>query len=65
MLRRHTFLRAAALAACGFAAPLAAFAQQAFPAKPVKLVIAFPAGGPTDITMRQLADNASRISASP
>ena len=61
MLRRHTFLRAAALAACGFAAPLAAFAQQAFPAKPVKLVIAFPAGGPTDITMRVLAENAGKI----
>lgn len=33
----------------------------AFPAKPIKLVIAFPAGGPTDITMRALADNASKV----
>jgi hypothetical protein len=38
---------------------------QAFPAKPIKLVIAFPAGGPTDITMRQLADNASKILGQP
>ena len=51
---------AAALAAATLAAPFAAQAQ-AFPSRPVKLVIAFPAGGPTDITMRQLADNAGRI----
>lgn len=37
----------------------------AFPAKPIKLVIAFPAGGPTDITMRALADNASKILGQP
>jgi tripartite-type tricarboxylate transporter receptor subunit TctC len=34
---------------------------QTFPVKPIKLVIAFPAGGPTDITMRSLADNAGKI----
>ncbi|MCM2253854.1 MAG: tripartite tricarboxylate transporter substrate binding protein [Ramlibacter sp.] len=48
------------LAAASIAAPsLGAFAQT-FPAKPIKLIIAFPAGGPTDITMRSLADNASK-----
>lgn len=36
-----------------------------FPAKPIKLVIAFPAGGPTDITMRALADNASKVLGQP
>ena len=64
MLRRSSFLCAATLAACGLVSPLAAFAQ-GFPTKPVKLVIAFPAGGPTDITMRQLADNASKILGQP
>ena len=40
------------LAAATVATPsLSAFAQ-AFPARPIKLIIAFPAGGPTDITMR-------------
>ena len=34
---------------------------QSFPSKPIKLIIAFPAGGPTDITMRSLADGASKI----
>lgn len=33
----------------------------AWPSQPVRLMIAFPAGGPTDITMRVLADNASKI----
>ncbi len=61
---RRSLLCAAALAACGALAPLSTFAQ-AFPSKPIKLVIAFPAGGPTDITMRQLADNASKILGQP
>lgn len=37
----------------------------AFPARPIKLLIAFPAGGPTDITMRSLADGASKILGQP
>jgi tripartite-type tricarboxylate transporter receptor subunit TctC len=51
------------LALLGFAATAAH--AQAFPSRPVKLVIAFPAGGPTDITMRQLAENASKIIGQP
>jgi tripartite-type tricarboxylate transporter receptor subunit TctC len=49
------------LAAATVASPsLSAFAQT-FPVRPVKLIIGFPAGGPTDITMRSLADNASKV----
>ena len=62
MRRRHLVQLAAATLA---AASLGVHAQQAFPSKPIKLVIAFPAGGPTDITMRQLADNASKILGQP
>lgn len=51
------------LALLGFAATAAH--AQAFPSRPIKLVIAFPAGGPTDITMRQLAENASKIIGQP
>ena len=47
--------------AASLAAPAFAAQAQSFPNKPIKLVIAFPAGGPTDITMRALADNASKI----
>lgn len=61
MRRRHLVQLAAATLA---AASLGAQAQS-FPAKPIKLVIAFPAGGPTDITMRQLADNAGKILGQP
>jgi len=64
MIPRSLLLRATMLVALTAAVPLAAWAQ-AFPAKPIKLVIAFPAGGPTDITMRQLADNASKILGQP
>jgi tripartite-type tricarboxylate transporter receptor subunit TctC len=38
---------------------------QSFPARPIKLLVAFPAGGPTDITMRSLADNASKVLGQP
>ncbi|RZI94144.1 MAG: tripartite tricarboxylate transporter substrate binding protein [Variovorax sp.] len=61
--RPLSLLRATALFALT-AVPLAALAQ-AFPAKSIKLVIAFPAGGPTDITMRQLAENASKVLGQP
>ena len=63
MQRRHLVqLCAAALAATA----LGAQAQTSdFPVKPIKLVIAFPAGGPTDITMRALADTAGRILGQP
>jgi tripartite-type tricarboxylate transporter receptor subunit TctC len=57
------FRRSFLCAALGLAA--AAAHAQSFPVKPIKLIIAFPAGGPTDITMRQLADNASKIIGQP
>ena len=61
MQRRHLIQwGAAALAASSLGAQ-----AQSFPAKPIKLVIAFPAGGPTDITMRVLADNAGKILGQP
>jgi tripartite-type tricarboxylate transporter receptor subunit TctC len=53
------------LAAASIAAPSFSALAQSFPAKPIKLIIAFPAGGPTDITMRSLADNASKIFGQP
>ena len=60
MQRRHLLQSATALSVTG-AVGLAGAQAQVFPNKPIKLVIAFPAGGPTDITMRSLADNASKI----
>ena len=54
MHRRHFLAAAAAL-------PLASRAQAPWPSQPVKLLIAFPAGGPTDLTMRVLAENAAKL----
>jgi tripartite-type tricarboxylate transporter receptor subunit TctC len=52
-------------AAATLAAPSFGAFAQAFPSKPIKLLVAFPAGGPTDITMRSLADNASKVLGQP
>lgn len=57
MQRRHLIQAAGAC----LAAPTLVARAQSFPTKPIKLLVAFPAGGPTDITMRSLADNASKI----
>jgi len=61
-MQRRQFVQ---LGASALAAPAFTAHAQSFPAKPIKLVIAFPAGGPTDITMRVLADNASRVLGQP
>ena len=58
-LRRRRLVQAAAGALV--AGPAVLRAQAAWPSQPVKLMIAFPAGGPTDITMRVLAENASKL----
>ncbi len=63
MRRRHLVQLAAAAAA--FPAVHALAQSGPFPNRPIRLMIAFPAGGPTDITMRQLAENASRILGQP
>ena len=63
-MRRRQLIQ---LAAAAVATPsLTALAQPSdFPSRPIKLVIAFPAGGPTDITMRSLADSAGKILKQP
>jgi tripartite-type tricarboxylate transporter receptor subunit TctC len=66
MQRRHLIQSAATLAVSGLAFQShAQTSAQAFPGRPLKLIVAFPAGGPTDITMRVLADNASKILGQP
>jgi len=53
-LPRRKFLRLAAGAACLPTLPRMASAQ-AYPARPIKLIVAFPAGGPADTMGRMVA----------
>jgi tripartite-type tricarboxylate transporter receptor subunit TctC len=55
MTGRRTFLTLLLVTGCGLAAVAAASAQT-YPTRTIKLVIPFPAGGPTDVLARLLAD---------
>ncbi|RZU01052.1 Bug family tripartite tricarboxylate transporter substrate binding protein [Rivibacter subsaxonicus] len=59
MLRRRTLIKLAGASPVALATP-ALHAQAQWPKQPVKLMIAFPAGGPTDLTMRVLAENIAK-----
>ena len=62
--KRPLALVGQALAATILVASGACFAQ-AYPSKPVKLVVGFAAGGPTDVVARAFADHASRALGQP
>lgn len=55
----HAVFRATLVAAALVAAPLAV-AAQAYPAKPVRFIIPFPPGGPTDLMGRLAADRLTK-----
>lgn len=55
MFARRSLLAAAALA------PLAAQAQDAYPSRPIRIVIAYPPGGSTDVLGRAIAQRLSEM----
>jgi tripartite-type tricarboxylate transporter receptor subunit TctC len=59
MHRRH-FVAAALLAAALAAYTSAAAVAQAYPEKPIALIVPWPAGGSTDVVMRTIAEAASK-----
>lgn len=59
MHRRHA-LSAALTVALALAAPAIAQAQQAFPTKPITMIVPFPPGGLADIVARPVAEAMSR-----
>lgn len=54
-----------ATALLSFAAQLPALAQQSFPDRPIRLVVAFVAGGATDTVARQIADDLKNVLGQP
>ena len=59
---RKRFTSVACLALAAFAAPALA---QPYPAKPIRIVVPFSAGGPTDITVRQVAPRLTELLGQP
>ena len=59
MTQRRSFLKGATAVAAGLAAP-AIVRAQAFPARPIKYICPWPAGGSTDIVMRAFAESAGK-----
>ena len=64
MHRRH-LLKLGTLAVLGLCAAAGAMAQTAYPSKPLRLVIPFPPGGPTDVFGRQYAARLSVVLGQP
>ena len=64
MMRRRAFL-AGAVAAAALPKPAIAQGAAGFPSRPITLICPWPAGGPTDVVMRGMADAAGKVLGQP
>jgi tripartite-type tricarboxylate transporter receptor subunit TctC len=60
-MHRRSLLSLAAAGGAAALLPVAAQAQPAWPTQPVRLVVPFAAGGPTDVPARLFADELSKV----
>ena len=68
MRRRHLLklgTTSLVMAALPLALTQSAFAQSAFPSRPLRLIVGFPAGGPTDVFARQYAQRLGTVLGQP
>jgi tripartite-type tricarboxylate transporter receptor subunit TctC len=63
-ITRRTALAATIFMLAGIGTALAASAED-FPSKPIKLVVPFPAGGPSDTSARSIADGLAKVLGQP
>ncbi len=64
-LDRRNFIFTAVASAAAAAAPSLAMAQQDYPARPVRVVVGFPAGGGTDVFARVVAQGLALVLGQP
>jgi tripartite-type tricarboxylate transporter receptor subunit TctC len=64
-LIRRALLAALATLVCFASAPAMAQGGAAWPAKPIRMVVGFAAGGPTDVVARAFAEHAARALGQP
>jgi tripartite-type tricarboxylate transporter receptor subunit TctC len=62
---RRTLLAMAATAAFGVALPTIALAQSDYPTKPIKIIVAFPPGGTSDVMGRMMAEPLTKALGQP
>lgn len=65
MNHRRQLIAATALATLGTTLPMGVLAQGDYPTRPIKIIVAFPPGGTSDVMGRMVADPLSKVLGQP